>query len=269
MNMKPTHAVRGLRGHQQGFTLVELSVAVLIGLFLLGGLLSLVQDMRRTFGNQNQLAQLQDSERLAMTLITDVIQAAGYYPNPTLYTITTALPTNALYPAFLAGQAISGTHNAAPPGDTISVQFLTAPADGIINCTGGSNLTGANQPYISKFSVDALNNLNCTLGTATAIAAPVALISAAPGVVPKSGGVTNMQILYGVTTNTAAVSNNVDSYLTAPQVTAGNYWNNIICVKVTLTFDNTALHNSQPGQPASIQFTRVITVMSRGGVNTT
>ena len=46
-------------------------------------------------------------------------------------------------------------------------------------------------------------------------------------------------------------------------------WQNIICVKVTLTFDNSKLQASQPtGQPASIAFTRVITVMSNGGVNT-
>src|SRR5580693_6456549 len=131
MNTHSTHTDRRARGHQRGFTLVELSVALFIGLFLLGGLLSLVQDMRRTFGNQNQLGQLQDNERLAMTLITDVVQAAGYFPNPTVDTIGTALPTNL---PFGAGQAITGTHNAAPPGDTLSVQFETALNDGVINC---------------------------------------------------------------------------------------------------------------------------------------
>ena len=51
---------------QSGFTLVELLVALLIGLFLLGGLMTLVQDNRRTFAGQNQLSQLQDSERMAI-----------------------------------------------------------------------------------------------------------------------------------------------------------------------------------------------------------
>ena len=56
---------------QRGFTLVEVMVALLIGLFLLGGLLRLVQDNRRTFASQNQLSQLQDAERIAMTMITE------------------------------------------------------------------------------------------------------------------------------------------------------------------------------------------------------
>ncbi len=71
------------RSEQDGFTLIELMIALLIGLFLAGGLLVLVQDNRRVFGNQNQLAQLQDSERLALSMMTDVIQMAGYFPDPT------------------------------------------------------------------------------------------------------------------------------------------------------------------------------------------
>jgi hypothetical protein len=45
-------------------------------------------------------------------------------------------------------------------------------------------------------------------------------------------------------------------------------WTNVICVKVTLTFTN-PLAAAQPGQPATIPFTRVVTVMSRAGANTT
>jgi len=252
MNTNPTRMVCRLRAKQQGFTLVEISVALLIGLFLLGFLLTLVQDMRLTFGNQNQLTQLQDNERQAMTLITDVIQAAGYYPNPTLNTISSALP--AVAPYFTqAGQAIAGTRNPGPPGDTILVQFLTAPLDGVINCTGNSNLTGANQPYINQFSVNGSKQLLCTLNKQ----APVVLVT----------GVTNLQILYGVKTNFALVNNNVDSFLSADQMTAAD-WTNVICVKVTLTFDNSVLAKSQPGQPTTIPFTRVITVMAHGGVNT-
>jgi type IV pilus assembly protein PilW len=266
MKTRPTQTVRRRDCRQQGFTLVELSVAVLIGLFLLGGLLTLVQDMRRTFGNQNQLGQMQDNERLAMTLITDVVQAAGYYPNPTFYVASTALPSQGAFPMLAAGQGIAGTHNAAPPGDTIWVQYLTALNDGVINCTGGTNTVAANLVYVNKFSADALGNLNCQVNGPPTV--PLISPSGATGA-PLSGGVTNLQILYGVKTNFAIANNNADTYLNATQMNASlANWSNLICVKVTLTFDNSALFKSQPGQPATIQFTRVITVMSRGGVNT-
>jgi type IV pilus assembly protein PilW len=263
MNTYRTYAVCRLRAEQRGFTLVELCVALLIALFLLGGLLTLVQDMRRTFGNQNQLGQLQDNERLAMTLITDVIQAAGYFPDPNLETVTGALPQVA--PFVMDGEGIWGTHNAAPPGDTLYVQYLTALNDGVINCTGGTNTTNPKLRYINKFSADALGNLNCQVNNN----APVAVISPT-GVqqTPLAGGVTNMQILYGVKTILATVNNNADTYLNATQVNAANLWGSVICVKVTLTFDNSAMHQSQARQPATIQFTRVVTVMSRGGANT-
>jgi type IV pilus assembly protein PilW len=255
MKAKSTLPMRRAR-LQGGFTLVELSVATLIGLFLLGGLLTIVQDMRRTFTNQNQMSQMQDSERLAMTLITDVVQEAGYFPDPTLETLSGAMLNT---PPFTAGsgQAIAGTHNAAAPGDTLSVQFKTAPNDGVINCRGTSNTSGANQVFVSKFSVDALGNLNCTLGGTLGALAPVALVT----------GVKNLQVLYGVKTNFALANDNADTYLNAAQMTASN-WQSIICVKVTITFDNSVLAKSQPGQPATVAFTRVITVMMNGGVNT-
>jgi type IV pilus assembly protein PilW len=254
MSANYTHPVRRLRRHQSGFTLVELSVATLIGLFLMGGLLTLVHDMRRTFGNQNQLSQLQDSERLAMTLITDVVQAAGYYPDPAFHTIITSFPAA---PPFVSdGQAITGTRNAAAPGDSITVQFRTASNDGVINCTGNTNTSGANQTYINTFSVDAAGEFVCLLSVGgAAAAAPVVLIT----------GLNNLQILYGVKTNFAVADNNVDSFYYADQM-AGN-WDNVICVKVTLTFNNPLAGSA--GQPATIPFTRVITVMSRAGVNTT
>jgi len=243
------------RRAQQGFTLIELSVAVLIGLFLLGGLLTLLQDMRRTFGAQTGLSQLQDNQRLAMTLITDVVQAAGYFPDPTTQTASSVFlgiaPFNTL------GQSIVGTSTGAPPGDTVSVQYLTVPNDGIINCRGRSNTGGANLLYVNRFSVvqDPLTTkwtLSCTLAGVT---------------YPLVSDITNMEIWYGLRRNNASTSNNVDTFATAAQM-IGADWTKVICVKVRLTFTN-PLFATQPTQPPTIQFTRVITVMNRAGVNTT
>src|SRR5580698_1303189 len=126
---------------QTGFTLLELMIAMTIGLFLLGALLVIVQTNRTVFGNQNKLSQLQDSERMAMMMMSDVIQSAGYFPDPTLNTQASTL--TAIAP-FASGQAISGTHTAAAPGDQLFVRYMTASGDNILNCSGRSNATGAN-----------------------------------------------------------------------------------------------------------------------------
>src|SRR5450631_3316158 len=95
-------------GRQRGFTLIELSIALLIGLFLIGGLLVMLQSNRRGFISQSQQAQLQVSERLAMTVITDVVQSAGYYPDPVNNTAASKLIAVA---PMVAGQAIYGQAN--------------------------------------------------------------------------------------------------------------------------------------------------------------
>jgi type IV pilus assembly protein PilW len=247
----------GKRRNQGGFTVVELMVALLIGLFLLGGLLTLVQDNRRSFAAQNQLAQLQDAERMAMTIITDVIQSAGYFPDPTINSATLAMPANGTFAA--AGQAVVGTAGGGPPGDTISVRYATNSGDGIVNCIGQSNTTGALATYTNTFGV-VNGQLICTMnGTAYPIigTAPVANFT---GIV-----VNNLSILYGVTTGSSP--NNVDTYYAAGAVPN---WSNVISVQVTLQFNNPMYTAQAVAQgstvPQYLTFQRVITVMGQAGI---
>ena len=55
---------------QRGFTLVEVLVALLIGLFLLAGLFVILQNTRRTSTSQTGLSQLQDEQRMAMSMFS-------------------------------------------------------------------------------------------------------------------------------------------------------------------------------------------------------
>jgi len=235
----------------RGFTLVEVMVSMAIAIFLLGGLLTIVMNMRIAFGAQGQMAQLQDNERLAMTLLGDVVQQAGYYPDPTAFTAVTALPVSGLFAT--AGQSVFGTYAAGAPGDTIAVRYLTAANDGMINCTGGSNTTGGTVTYVNAFSVDAAGNLSCTLATNGAVAAAQPLVS----------NLTNLSVRYGVKTDFSVNNGAVDSYLKASEMTNAN-WRNVIAVRITLTFVN-PLANQQ-GQPATIPFQRVVAVMNHAGV---
>jgi len=231
---------------ERGFTLIEILIALLIGLFLLGALLTIVQTNRTVFGNQNKLAQLQDGERMGLTMMTDVIQSAGYFPDPTNYTLNTTL--TAIAP-FATGQSVYGIYSATPPGDQLFIRYMTAGGDGILNCSGQSNPTGGpNTLYVNTFQV--LNGqLVCTMnGT------QYNLVS----------GATNLSVLYGVKANAGATGNNVDTYMNAAQVTAAGLWGSVISALVQLTFTN-PVYVANQGQQPTVSIQRVISVMNQTG----
>ncbi len=235
---------------ERGFTLIEILIALLIGLFLAGALLTIVQTNRTVFGNQNKLAQLQDGERMALTMMTDVIQSAGYFPNPTQNTLNNSLTAVA---PFVMGQSVYGLYSATPPGDQISIRYMTAGGDGILNCSGQSNPTGGpNTLYVNTFQVVIVNGIGqliCTMnGTQYNLV----------------NGVTNLSVLYGVKANAGATGNNVDTYMNAAQVTAAGLWGSVISTLVQLTFTN-PLYIANQGQPQTVSIQRVVGLMSQTG----
>lgn len=240
-------------GRQRGFTLIELMVATTVSVFLLGGLFYSLQSTRNVYTQQQGLAQLQDNERLAMSLMANVIEAAGYYPSPLVNSAAGLFPVAA--PFTTAGQPIAGTANAAAPGDTITVRYAANPAvsgDNALNCIGRTNTNAAGTPpvvWVSKFSVTAGGQLICTFGGTN-----YQLISA---------GVQNMQIVYGVK-RVGGTGSCTDTYLTSAKMTAAD-WNIVCSVRVSLTFDNPVKRTGVGAQNVTI--TRVIAVMSTAGVN--
>ena len=268
MSILPTRKLLSAARAHHGFTLVELMVAMALAVFLLGGLVTIVQNVRQTDTNQRSLSQLQDAERFALTVITDVVQAGGYLPDPVAWTPAASLVQTGNWEA---GQALSGTHVVAAPGDTLRVRFRTAINDGVILCDGSTNTAqGATHAFTNTFSVQpnanpALSGLYCQVDN-------LGPSAAAPGVLLVAG-IVNMKIYYGVKRNFAAADYNVDTYLTADQMCSpltnpcgSDDWSNVSSVRVILTFTNPLA--GQAGQPPQIQFERLIQVMGRAGVHT-
>jgi type IV pilus assembly protein PilW len=248
----------------RGFTLVELMVTVAIALFLLGGLAMIVQNTRRENVNQQQLAMLQDEQRFATTVLTDVIQQAGHFPSAITYTQSLALP--AVGVTMKAGQAFYGSHSGAYPGtpDSMTVRFMTAGNDGLIMCDGSTNtVAGSDTVETNVFTVvppagNVPGQLLCSLNGNAA----VALVN----------GVQSLEIFYGVNRNAPTANYNVDTYLTADQMDAagpsGGDWMNISSVRIVLTFTNPLCATAgtcQAGQQPTITFERVVPVMGRSG----
>ncbi len=240
MDMKRRFARR-----QQGYTMVELMVSITIALFLLAGLMTLVTHTRSTSAAQNQLSQLQDNERIAMTILTDVIQQAGYFPDPTINTSSifsapaAAIGTTAGSVNFVSGQVISGASGGTAPGDSIAVRFASPIKDAsnvlpgtIANCAGTSvSDSTTSHVYTNVFQVFTASNgttyLQCTLYQDGVVYNTYNLVP----------GLYDMQVQYGLA-QSGGSSNNVVTYVPASGFgsNTSSQWQNITSVKVRLYF---------------------------------
>jgi type IV pilus assembly protein PilW len=245
--------------HNRGFSIVELMVAVAVSAFLLMGLFTVLQNTHKTSDNERLLAQLQDDERISMTLFTNVIESAGYYSNAlTTGSMLTVFPVVAGSFAN-AGQVVFGTTTAA--GDTVSLRYQADAADAnVMTCQGTSPTDGAT--HTSTFSLNtATGYLQCSIDGG----APVNLIA----------GVTSLTISYGVGSGITQPNSagTPDSYLSAADMNAVPVrWSNVYTIKVQLTFKNPLVNpngTTQAGQSTAppITFSRIISIKSRTGVN--
>jgi type IV pilus assembly protein PilW len=249
---------------QLGFGLISLLVALTIGAFLLAGLFDLWLQTRKTFTVQSALSQVQDNQRMAITLMSNTIQTGGYYPlyqnyltpapSP-LFAEGTSFPATSASSAapFVTDQYLSGGSNAQ--GDTISVRFVadTKKNTNTLDCQGQAGTNGTT--YTNTYSVDASGDLQCDNGDGSGPLTIIAGTTVGGNVV---SGVHNMVVLYGVDSTSANKSAN--RYMTASQVSSANLWTNVKSVWVTLNFINPMF--GQPGQTTNpyLPISRVIAV---------
>ena len=259
-----TQIRRSPASRARGFTLVELMVTVGIAVFLLFGLVTIVENVRLSYANQQGLAQLQDEQRFVMTVITDVVQNGGYLPNqiPLNYVPSTSFPASGAYASVPAGSAFAGAHTSATAPDTLHVRYLVGPNDNSIQCDG-SQSNGATTLYDNAFTVvqQAVTATKPTAGYLTCTLNGGAAINIATGV-------QNLQVYYGVNRNNPGGDYNIDTYLTADQMKPAD-WTYISSVMVIVSFTNPLF--GQAGMTAAsnqtISFLRVIPVMARVGMH--
>lgn len=71
--------MNGKAFHSEGFTLTELMVAMVIGLLLMGGLVTLMVNSKKNYAQQDYSARLQENARFAVQFLSYDIRMAGYY----------------------------------------------------------------------------------------------------------------------------------------------------------------------------------------------
>jgi type IV pilus assembly protein PilW len=268
------------RASERGFTITEVMVAITLAVFLLMGLFSILQQTRNANNEASGLSQLQDDERVAMTILTDTIQQAGYTPSP----------NGNLQSMFVAdgvfanpGQLMVG--GAGPvAGDTLTLRYVLGSFDSALTCLGTQNKGAAPKVFKEIFEIKSnFTGWGSTLACSS---------DDGVGDQPLVNNVVNLTFQFAVNTTSAipatppnavgptsegsgAMGNGcpADTYIPTATMVAAD-WTNVCAVKVDITFINPLYQppgqpNPTPGQPPYITFERVISILSKAGVNVT
>lgn len=201
--MKPGFDLGNFR--QSGLTLVELLIAMALGLLVLLAVVSLYVGSRQTFRIQEDSARLQETGRYAIETLGRSIRQAGFWNMP-INPVSTAT-------AF-GGVAINGTNGVT---DTVTVQYDVLVGDR--DCEGtvidAALFTAIGGVVTETYSLNG-NNLVCEGVDADAAASP--LVS----------DVEDLQVLYGLNTDNDP-RQSVDQY----QATPAN-WAQVVSARVCI-----------------------------------
>lgn len=188
-----------LGSHQSGLTLLELMIAMALGLLLLTGIGTIYVGGNQTYRVQEQNARVQESGRYALDVLGRSLRQAGYWDMP--------VGPTALKSAFV-GTPITGTNGAGTAADTVTVQY-----DGVIGDRDCED-TGVT---VATVITDAIQLTGTDLECDG--------IDAGIAYQPLVSNVEDLQLLYGIDTNSDP-HQSADSYTATP----GN-WNQVVSVR--------------------------------------
>ena len=222
---------------QKGFSILELLIAVSIGLFLIAGIATSYATSKGSSIKKDQFSALEDNGRIALEVITRVIEHAGYSPGGGTISPFITAPSDVTIDT-----CSDGTQN------VIDASIFSATADnsagdvlGIIHhsddniftdCTGdplppscrltaipGVNpIPDASKIYNSFFRNSVTDNLECA-GSRNGSREIIA------------EGIENIQFLYGIDTiDDSEVK--VDRYVNATNI--GGQWNDVVSIQVAI-----------------------------------
>ena len=232
---------------QQGISLIELMIAMVVSLVLVAGISTVYMSSKRNYQARDQLSLMDESARIALNALTKHLEHAGYATpaklpiGEYLYALGGATP-----PKASCGGTDSGVHpslnlvtfasrasqdNYKPDGttitgDAISVRFL---GDSVLftDCANGAlpvSCQVGNAPSMEAALIYNTFYVNDSSGQPSLMCSGSRNTSAVQ-IVP---GIENIQFLYGVDTNTDGA---VDQYMDATGVNTTGDWQRVISIK--------------------------------------
>jgi type IV pilus assembly protein PilW len=187
--MRNTHLMHRSRA-QRGFTLLELMVAMVLGLMLMAVAIQIFIGNRDINRFNNNLARVQENGRFAFGQIARVVRMTGYQGDSAAAWV--------LGPMSLVNGGVTplaGTDNATSGSDTFTLAYQGAADNFIKDCHGIDVAAGS--VVTNTYALDAGNQLTCA----------VSLNGAAAVTLPVINGVEAMHVLYGLDTNNDDAAN--------------------------------------------------------------
>lgn len=206
--------------HQKGLSLVELLIAMLLGLMLIAGALQMMLSSQQIYQATDTLSRIQENGRFALNFLSKDIRMAGYN--------TTESADGKVFWDGACGAANPCTTNGAG-NDSDQIGILMDPSNDL-DCQGNAvaseDTVIANVYYIDDPENDLISSLYCRGYDLSANS----WISAGQ---PLVDGVENMQILYGITD--PVTNNMITSYVRSNEIAD---WAGIGAARISLLLNN-------------------------------
>jgi type IV pilus assembly protein PilW len=185
---------------EKGFTLIELMVAIVLGLLLIAGTLTVFISTKQGYRLENGLSLMQATGRATLDLLAREVMMAGF---PQIADIETFIPA----------KTIDG-------GGSNSDQFAVRYQSDT-DCLNGTPLYSDGKRYAKNmYYIDVDNNLWCrTLAEDDSMITEAVIVQ----------GVENMQLLYGEDNNPDDGVTNATRYVSADNVVD---WDNVVSVRI-------------------------------------
>ncbi len=202
--MKPPYLL--LFQRQRGLTLIEIMVALLIGSFLLAGVIQIFIVNKQTYRSQENLSRLQEDGRFALDLLNRYLRLTGYTGAETNVNYIGKQCREKIYGPASVFKApytpLLGTSNDELNGsDSITVSFEGPRApETMSDCLGNpinSPTTGAVTRASNRFFIKDFKEPTTNKMTPTLYCDPLHSNGTNPPQEPLLSGVENMQIRYG------------------------------------------------------------------------
>lgn len=221
---------------QKGLSLIEMMIAITIGMILLAGIANIFSANKKAYRYNDALNELHDNGNYALSFMANVLNNTGYVPNIELFSEFdwnsdgAVDKSDAEQWAYGALQPLQAGDLVGAGNDQFRVNTMMDLADpNLVDCVGNPVTTANFVPATTQVNgIGVFNHVKII---------PIGKYTGRPTLVCNNieliDGIEHMQILYGIDTDTPA-DGQIDRYLTMAQAnsTAGLNLRNILAVKI-------------------------------------